>query len=164
MNSRAVRKIAMVHFLRTRSLNSCEASISLVLFMSSLRLESEDLILDLELTALLGAVAVDRRIGELQVRVVAVEPEGEPPLGALLVQQGGEVEILAGPLDVGHDLGAGEIEAGLDHRVLLLGEGFDEDVAVHAVVVTLQGEAVAAGDRLVPEEVGAIVLVGRAAT
>src|SRR5436305_5965107 len=100
--------------------------------------ELEDLILDLELTALLGAVAVDRRIGELQVRVVAVEPEGEPPLGTLLVQQGGEVEVLAGPLEVGHHLGAGEVEAGLDHRVLLLGEGLDEDVAVHAVVVTLQ--------------------------
>src|SRR5689334_4558041 len=87
------------------------------------RSELEDLILDLELTALLGPVAIDRRIGELQVRVVAVEPEGEPPLRALLVQQGGEVEVLAGPLDVGHQPGAGEVEAGLDHRVALLREG-----------------------------------------
>src|SRR3954451_7714399 len=119
MNSRAVRRIAVVHFLRTRSLNSCEASISLVLFMSSLRSELEDLILDLELTAALGVVAVDLRIGKFQVRVVAVEPEVEPELQTPLVQQGGEVEVLARPLDVGHQLEPGEVVAGLHHRVLL---------------------------------------------
>src|SRR3954471_24202155 len=163
MNSRAVRKIAVVHFLRTRSLNSCEASISLVLFMSSLRLENEDLILDLELTAALGVVAVDFRIGKLQVRVVAVDPVVEPELQAPLVQQGGEVEVLARPLEVGHQLEGAEVEAGLDHRVFLLGDRLDEDLAVHGVVVALHGEADAAGERLVPEEVEAIVLVGRAA-
>src|ERR1700760_2065013 len=66
------------------------------------RSELVDLILDLELTAPLGVVAVDLRIGKLQVRVVAAEEEVEPELQAPLVQQGGEVEVLARPLEVGH--------------------------------------------------------------
>src|SRR3954449_10110256 len=127
------------------------------------RSELEDLILDLELTAALGVVAVDLRIGKFQVGVVAVEPEVEPELQTPLVQQGGEVEVLARPLDVGHQLEPGEVVAGLHHRVLLLGDRLDEDLAVHGVVVALHGEAVAAGERLVPEEVEAVVLVGRAA-
>src|SRR5262249_14196196 len=70
------------------------------------RSELVGLILALQLTAPLGVVAVDLRIGKLQVRVVAAEEEVEPELQAPLVQQGGEVEVLARPLEVGHELEA----------------------------------------------------------
>src|ERR1700710_2246958 len=111
--------------------------------------ELEDLVLHLVLVALLEAVAVGLRPGDLEARVVAVEPEGEATLRALLVRPGHRVEILAGVLHVRLDLEGVEEIAELGHRGRLLGERGDEDVAVHLLIVDLQRDTVTAGDRLI---------------
>lgn len=73
----------------------------------------------------------------------------------LFIDERRPVEALGGVLDERLQLDRGDVEPALDQHVGLLGQRGQEGVAVDLDVVALQGEAVAAGQGLIEEEVGA---------
>src|SRR5262245_3528220 len=126
-------------------------------------LELEQLPLKVDLIARLPGVAIDVRVGELEVVLEPVEEPGEADrVAALVVEQRG-VQVLGRVLRERLQLDTAEMDAALDQEGRALGQIRQEVLAVDLGVISLEDEAVAVPEGLLEEEVGTdigVVLLG----